>query len=139
MNEVIQVTGLRDLQRALKDFAEGTTRELATAMKTIATRVADDVRGRVPVKSGTAARTVKASGTARGAAIKAGGDRAPYYQWLDFGGKVGRDRSVSRNFIRSGRYIYPSIARHHEETTRLVDDVVRTLAIKAGFETSGHL
>ena len=43
--------------------------------------------------------------------MSGGGNKAPYYPWLDFGGSVGRRRSVRRPFLDKGRYIYAAYFR----------------------------
>ena len=49
------------------------------------------------------------------ARIEAGGSKVPYYPWLDFGGRVGRRKSVHRPFLKDGRYIYDAFNRHRDD------------------------
>ena len=43
------------------------------------------------------------------ATVAEGGPRFPYVYFLEFGGRVGRRHAVHREYIRSGRYLYPAL------------------------------
>lgn len=133
----IQVKGGRELRAAFKQIDAALTQQLKEGFKAIAEMVAAEARGRVPKRTGTAAGSIKARGTTRGGAIAFGGSKAPYYPWLDFGGAVGRNRSIKRDFISEGRYVYPSIRDKRSEIIDRTDDLIEDIARKAGFETRG--
>jgi hypothetical protein len=60
---------------------------------------------------------------------------APYEPWLDFGGRVGRNRSIKRDLVQGGRYLYPTIAEHADDISQQAEDAVHDVAQQAGFET----
>ena len=139
----VKVTGLRELGKAFKQIDDDLPKELKGEFLGIARRVANVVVQRMPFRDGQAAASVGARATVRGASIVAGG--APYYQWLDFGGSVGRGHkagvagsgSVKRVFIKGGRYIYPALADERKRTEAAVDAAVTHTALRAGFEVKG--
>lgn len=109
-HDAIRVDGLAQFSRALRQIDKDAPKELRLVANTAADVVAGRARTRVKRQSGRAQRSVKASSTRTLARVKGGGPRTPYYPWLDFGGRVGRKRSIKRKFIKSGRYIYPAYA-----------------------------
>lgn len=129
----VEITGLREFQAALKKMDRDLPRQLAKQFKSIAGKVAGQARGTVPHRSGDAAGSIKASGTQKGAFVTGGGARVPYYPWLDFGGAVGRRKSVKRDFLPGGRYIYPAAHDLSGETFDAAQDAIRDAAKGAGF------
>ena len=133
----VGIDGLSQLQRQLKQLSPATKRAFGVELKRIVDFVAEDVRSQMPEKSGKAKRSVRVIFSGGYLAIKAGGPNAPYYPWLDFGGKLhttgaktivvgpkkgqqgpsrlvhsaGRKLGSERPFIKEGRWIYPTIAR----------------------------
>ena len=105
-NEAIRVSGLKEFQRNLKRLDAELPKALRLAFNGAAQVVVEDARPKVPTLTGKAAGTVKARSTQTASRVVGGGNKAPYYPWLDFGGRVGRHRSVTRPFLKSGRYIY---------------------------------
>lgn len=104
----IKIKGLIEFQRALKAVEDGAQKQLRVVFNAVAETVAGGARRRVPTKTGKAKASVKVASSQREAIVKAGGARVPYYPWLDFGGRVGINKSVSRPFVTGGRYLYPS-------------------------------
>lgn len=104
----IKIKGLIEFQRALKAVEDGAQKQLRVVFNSVAETVAGGARRRVPTKSGKAKASVKVASSQREAIVKAGGARVAYYPWLDFGGRVGIHKSVSRPFVQGGRYLYPS-------------------------------
>jgi hypothetical protein len=129
----IRVEGLREYSKALRDIDKSLGPELRKGLNEVANIVVDAARPLVPRRTGAAAESIKAGSTARGAAIKVGGNKAPYYQWLDFGGAVGRNKSVKRPFFQGGRYIYPTLARKRSEAVEKLEEVLGRLARENGF------
>lgn len=93
-------------------------------------------RPRVPSRSGRARASLKVRSSQTEARIAAGGARAPYYPWLDFGGAVGRGKSVKRPFYTEGRYIYPGLRQNRDEITQAMADAIDELLRGAGFEVT---
>ena len=129
----VQVTGLREFSSALKKLDANLSQELKAHFLVIATRISGIIASRVPSLSGRAARSVKAHGTMKGATITAGSASVPYYPWLDFGGNVGRGKSVQRPFVPEGRYMYPAIHDEREATEAAARDALHDAAKKAGW------
>lgn len=114
-SRTIQVRGLKELRGALRDVDKLLGPELRKGLNEVAEVVLDTARPLVPTRSGKAKASLKAGSTERAVQIKAGGTKAPYWSWLDFGGKVGRSKSVRRPFIMGGRYIYPTLKKRRDE------------------------
>lgn len=104
----IKIEGLNAFVKNLKTVDRNLPKAVRLAFNEAADVVVTDARPRVPSRSGRARRSVKARSTQTKARVKGGGARAKYYPWLDFGGSVGRNRSVTRPFRKEGRYIYKS-------------------------------
>lgn len=132
---IIKIDGLREFQRALKQAEDGLQKELRLMFNDVVTVVADSARAMVPHSSGAAAASIKPQSTQRMGQIKAGGAKAPYYAWLDFGGRVGRHKSVHRDFLKSGRYLYPSYSKHKGEIEQKLVEGLTELLRKSGLAT----
>lgn len=129
----VDVDGLKDLRKALRDIDKGFARELGQAGKRAAEIVADEARPKLPVRSGRARASVRAT-AGRGGSVVAGGARAPYVPWLTFGGNVGRDGSVQRPVIRGGRYFYPALKARRGDVVETFEQSVEQLIEKAGLK-----
>jgi hypothetical protein len=132
----IEISGLRELQRALRELDGESQKKLRLVLNEAAETVIGGARRRVPDRSGKARGSLKARSGQREAIVMGGGRKAPYYPWLDFGGKVGRDRSVQRTFVKSGRYLYPSWAASRRSVLEALAEAITDLAREAGLEVS---
>lgn len=126
--------------RKVKDDVPGQMKE---GFLKIAEIVADATRGKTPKRTGRAAASITARGKQRGAAIAVGGQKAPHYPWLDFGGSTGKGHipgkgwsgAIKRTMPEGGRYLYPTI-KDNSETIRHETDALLERVIKgAGFDT----
>lgn len=124
MADPIRIEGLREFQRALKRMNADLPKALRVAFNAAGDIVVQVARPDIPTKSGHAKTSVKARSTQTAVRVVGGGNKAPYYPWLDFGGKVGRNRSVSRPFLADGRYIYNAYYTHRDDVQ---DATVRAL------------
>ena len=106
--EAIRISGLREFQRAIKRLDSDLPKALRVAFNGAADIVVQVARPKVASRSGRAKSTVKARSTQTAVRVVGGGNKAPYYPWLDFGGRVGPGKSVKRTFVKEGRYIYGS-------------------------------
>ena len=138
MTESIRVAGLRDFNKALKQVDADLPKETRLVLNDAADLVASGARSKVEKKTGKAARTVKAASTRTKARVKGGSKRIPYYPWLDFGGRVGRNRSIKRTYKKDGRYIYPTYrrARDSGEFVDMMAEGLTSLARKAGLDAA---
>jgi hypothetical protein len=128
--EAIEIQGLAEFRKGLLAIEAdwSATEGLKRVGDEAAQLIVDWVRPRIERKTGTAARSVTASSTQTAARVTGGGKRAPWYPWLDFGGRVGRKRSVHRPFDAGGRYIYPGFDAVRPEVTKaLTEGLVRTI------------
>jgi hypothetical protein len=130
----IDIKGLREFQRALKQMDADLPKQIRVAFNSAAAIVVDWAQPRIPRRSGAAAASLKARSGQREARIAAGGRRAPYYPWLDFGGRVGRNKSVERKFYTEGRYIYVGVREQRKEIVESMSTSLTALARTAGLE-----
>lgn len=136
MAEPLQITGLREFQRALRQMDAGLPKQIRLVFNDATKVVIRDATSRMPSRSGRAIASVKARSSQREARVAIGGARAPYVPWLDYGGKTGPNRSVVRPFIREGRYLYPALTRKRDELQKILEDGLVELATGAGLEVS---
>lgn len=146
---VVRVVGIPDLQKALRQLDKSLPRELAEGLQVAAEIVAAQARPKVPYVSGDAVASIKTRKQQRAAALAVGGSKAPYFPWLDFGGSTGRGHvpkragsgAIKREWlgkpVGDGRYIYPSLREKRHEVVEAVDEVLESMAKRAGFETTG--
>lgn len=136
MTEAIKVDGLKEFGRDLKRLDSDLPKAVRVALNSAVEMVADTARPDVPSRSNRASRSIKPRSTRTLARITAGGNRAPYYPWLDFGGRVGRNRSVRRPFKKKGRYLYPAYFKHRDsgDLQEAMSGALIDVARKAGIE-----
>lgn len=133
--EQVKITGLRDLQAALRAMDGESQKKLRLVLNKVAQLVVDDAAPRVPLgpgKGGHARNTLKPMSSQREVQVRGGGKRSSYYPWLDFGGTVGRHRSVKRSFLHKGRYIYPAWDRKRDDAIDLLQKSLVDLAQEVG-------
>lgn len=156
--EHVRIEGLRELRRALKTVSADAPKELRDDLKEIAEAFVVKVRAKVPARSGRARASYQARSTASGASVALGGNAAAHAPWLDFGGSTKIDASKSarvsakkakrkldshqagrgrayREFIKGGRYFYPTLAEESRRIDEQVDASMRRIAERNGFET----
>lgn len=136
MTEPIRVEGLREFSRNLKKLDADLPKALRIALNEAADVVVKGARPKVPRKSGRAAASIKARSTRTAVRVVGGGNRVPYYPWLDFGGRVGRNKSVRRPFLKEGRYIYASYFANTDEFTKVLESALLDVARQAGVEVT---
>lgn len=127
----IRVAGLREFQASCKAYDGESQKLLRVVLNTAVELVVNEARPRVPTKTGAARASIKPQSSQREARVRAGGSKAPYYPWLDYGGRVGRGRtgpgtgSVNRPFERGGRYLYPA---YSDVRPKVLDAMTQGLA-----------
>ncbi len=133
----IRVEGLREFQRALRSMDNDLPKQIRVILNDATGIVVAYAQPRIPRKTGRAAASVKARSSQREARVAVGGNRAPYYPWLDFGGQ-GRvaGRPAPRPFIREGRYLYPALTVKRQEVTDVMSRGIAALAERAGLEVT---
>lgn len=136
-DQAIRIEGLREFQRSIKRLDSDLPKALRVAFNGAGDIVVQDARPRVASKSGKARASVKAKSTQTAVRVVGGGNKAPYYPWLDFGGRVGPKRSVKRTFLQEGRYIYASYYDNHDRVQEATVDALVSAATAAGLVV-GH-
>lgn len=129
MNDMVsvEVEGLKELRAALRQAEGRSPKELAAAGLPAATIAASAASRRVPSITGRTAGSVRPFATATGGGVRAGGAKAAWFGWLDFGGRRPQEKAsggLGRPVIKAGRYIYPAI---DAEEVRIVDTYVAAI------------
>jgi HK97 gp10 family phage protein len=131
----IRVEGLAELRRALRQVDDPEALgELRRGLKDAAEIVARDARSRVPVRTGRARDSIRATSGGNKAYVIGGKARVPYYGWLDFGTRTprrGNRRSVgpwsgSGVGPEKGRFIYKAIDANDREIAREIERALDT-------------
>lgn len=134
-NVEIRVDGLADLRRALNRMENlEAASDLRHGLKRAADEVAQEAKGHVPVRSGAARDSLRATSGGNRAYVVGGRAKVPYYGWLDFGGRIGRDKAVRRPFVQGGRYMYPAYSANASGIQNALADALVELATSNGLE-----
>lgn len=134
--EPVKVKGLREFQASLKAMDGESQKRLRLVLNEAAELVVDHARRGVPTRTGKARGSIKMASSQREARVKAGGAKAPYYPWLDYGGRVGRGRSVARAFRPEGRYLYPAARAERARVMSVLEANLLALARETGLEVT---
>lgn len=132
--EPVKITGLSEFTRNLKKINADLPKVLRLAHNEAGQLIVDYARPRVPNKTGRAAGTIKTRSTRTETRVQGGSKRVPWYAWLDFGGRVGRSRSVHRPFIKQGRYLYPALGANYDKFVAVLEEKLIEVARQAGVE-----
>lgn len=130
----VEVKGLKEFSTALRKTDAELPKMLRIALNGCSDFLIGKTRPQVPRKTGRAASSLKARSTRTSVRVAAGGRKAPYYPWLDFGGKIGRNNSVVRPFIADGRYLYPTFRKNRDEFTTIMEKAIVGVAESAGLQ-----
>lgn len=116
----VRVEGLKELQRELRAVSKEAAKELREANLDAARMVALDAQHRAPVRSGRLQRSIRATATQRGAAVKAGNARVPYVAVIHFGSP--------KRHIRANPFIYDAADNRRADVVRraerAIDDLI---------------
>lgn len=132
----IKVDGLRDFQRALRTMEEGAQKQLRVTLNVVADVIRVPAQRLTPTRTGAARTSIRLASGQREVSIKAGGRKAPYFGWLDYGGRIGPAKSVRRPFIPEGRILYPAFKRNREAVLDTLGQGLADLARHAGLDVS---
>lgn len=136
MSDPIKVDGLAQFSRDLRKLDADLPKALRLALNEAADVIVGYAVPRIPKRTGRAARSVKARSTRTAVRVVGGGNRAPYYPWLDFGGRVGPKKSVHRPFLKDGRYIYEGYFVKRSEFSEVLERALLGVARQAGIEVT---
>lgn len=132
MAEAIKIKGLAEFARNLKKLDSELPKALRIALNDAANVVVDYAKPLVPRRTGRAKASIKAKSTRNLVRVGAGGKRVPYFAWLDFGGAVGRQKSVKRPFYKEGRYIYKGYFAKRDDFEGALTKALLDVAAQAG-------
>lgn len=130
----VKITGLREFQAKLRVMDARLPREIRVVLNGAADLVVEGARPLVPRRTGRAAASLKAASSQREARVAGGSGRAPYYPWLDFGGRVGRHNSIGRPFMTKGRYLFPTYEARRGEVLHTMQEGLIHLAVSSGVD-----
>lgn len=136
MRATIGITGLAEFNRGLRGIDAAAPKQLRIALNGAADLLAGHVRPKVPAVTGAARASVKAKSTRTSARLSVGGRKAPYFPWLDFGGKTGINRSVERPFYTDGRYVFVTLKEVRPQIEAALLAGITQVARDAGLEVS---
>lgn len=137
MADTIRVEGLAQFRRSLKALDSNLPKALRLALNGAMGVVVDYGKSHMTRQTGQALSSIKAKSTGTAARVSEGGNKAPYAAWLDFGGSVGRNKSVKRRFIKEGRYLYPALRDKKPEIISALEDSIAEVAKQAGIDLNG--
>lgn len=132
MIEPIKIEGLKEFSRALRKVDSNLPKALRISNNEAVDVVIDWARPKVPVRSGNAVKSMKAKSTRTSARAAIGSSAAPYAPWLDFGGRVGINKSVQRPFLKEGRYLYPGLHANRAKVMEILERSLLDIANEAG-------
>lgn len=134
--EPIKISGLRDLQAGLKGLDGEAQKQLRLVLNGAATTVAHAAARRVPTRTGKARNSIRPASSQREARVKAGGAKAAYYGWRDFGGAVGRKKNTRLPFLEEGRYLYPAFHANRDSIYNGLQKSITDMLEGAGLEVN---
>lgn len=126
---------VRDIKKLDRDLGKAARLAFNTAAELVVGVAKSGVPSGPPA-GGHAVSSIKARSTQTQGRVTGGGPRYPYYPWLDFGGSVGRNNSVHRPFIKTGRYIWAAYADNRPAVEKQLAMALTEVAAAAGLAPS---
>lgn len=136
MDAKVKIEGWREINRALRSVSKTAPVALRLSGNEAAKLLINRTQPKIPKLTGRGAASLKASSTRTSARVSMGGPRAPWMPWLDFGGRTGRRRSVKREFLKEGRYLYPTLREIRPQIEKSLKDGIIKAARDAGLDVS---
>lgn len=135
----VEVSGLRELNKALKELGPQFPKEMRKTNKAVAEDVASEARSRALSLGGVAAKaapSVKASAGATSGGVAVGSNSAPWALGAEFGG--GR-RKTTQQFkpwrgsgASAGYFVYPTIRENADEIVEAYSEGMDELLKRVG-------
>lgn len=135
----IHIEGLAEFNRSLRRLDKNAPKALRLAGNKAANIVVKEAKPRVPLgpgRNGHARTSVKAASTRTAARVSAGGNKFPYFGWLDFGSKKKYARLPARPFRKEGRYIWAAFGDNRGEVQETLREELVAVAESAGLRVS---
>jgi len=127
----VAVIGMAAIRRDLNKMADDVSSPVYAAIKGAGKQAAEPVaaraRGAVPHVSDTLSGDIRVSGTKTGAAIRMGRVSVPYAGWIEFGGTRKEPHPSSRQYIASGRYLFPAAAGLASQSAELYSSALERI------------
>jgi hypothetical protein len=135
--EVIQISGLKEFRRALKEMDGESNKRLRLIGNDAAKLIVQDAAPKVPLgpgRKGHARYSIKVRSTQTAVRVAEGGTRYPYMPWLDFGGTIRhyKRKGIRRPFRYEGRYVWSSWHDRQEDVVKRLQDGLAELAADVG-------
>lgn len=135
--EVIQISGLKEFRRALKEMDGESNKRLRLIGNDAAKLIVQDAAPKVPLgpgRKGHARYSIKVRSTQTAVRVAEGGNRYPYMPWLDFGGTIRhyKRKGIRRPFRYEGRYVWSSWHDRQEDVVKRLQDGLAELATDVG-------
>jgi phage gpG-like protein len=127
---VVQVEGLKEFRKALRDADRALGPELRKGLNQAADIVVKAARPKIAVQTGRLQKSLRARSSQREGIVVLGSARLPYAGWWEFGGKV--PHGPSKQFIPTGRALFPAAKERNPEIMAEMERIVDGLARKAG-------
>lgn len=108
VEQQIEVKNLKEVQASLRKLDPALKKSLNAKIKDISGVVAGKAKALTPTGpagGGHVASSVRPFVKSGATGIRFGSAKFPYAGWLEYGGKVGKHKSVSRPFVKTGRYL----------------------------------
>jgi len=137
VSDAIKIHGLADFNRKLRKVDRDLPKAMRLALNEAADVVVDAAQPKIPRRTGRARKALKARSTRTLSRAVGGSKRVPYFPWLDFGGEGRkRGRPTKREFIKAGRYVYPTYfeKRDSGEFERVLSGALLRHVRRAGIE-----
>lgn len=132
----VRVSGMRELNKALREVSKETQGELKEASRGVAEFVASDSRSAAQSLGGVAAKTapsISPVGGVKGAGVALGGARFPFAGGAEFGSvRFKQFKPWRGNSSGAGYFVYPSIRRNAERIEDEFTAAVEALLKRAG-------
>lgn len=140
-HELISMRGLDEFRAKLRKLDRSLPRAVQRAADDAARLVVARTRPRIPIgpgRGGHVRSTLKVASSQQAVRVAYGSSRHPYAAWLDFGGRVGRNRSVRRPFIKQGRYVWAAYAEISGRVRTALDEGLADVVRRSGISITSR-
>lgn len=117
----IRVRGLAEFRRSVRRISPELDKALTKELKAAGKVVSDSARSGAPIgpaANGHIKSSIRPFAKRKAAGVRMGGARYPYVFWLEYGGRVGRNKSVHRGRSKSGHIVGAAYRRNRVRVFR---------------------
>lgn len=139
-----EMVGMKAVARGFKTVDAELPRIIRKEMKEAVKPVVKEAQDVFPKKSGAAAKSIRSGADQRGAIVRGGNARSPYFGWIEFGGRLPPKKPVGKQAISwpgaphpvasvkgasrpkrpDGRYLYPTAERMQPEVAEHLGRII---------------